>query len=86
MVGLFDASRSILRGNPFGETATDTPGFIGPIMQARCNAGETFRGLGDPIVQDDPTKGEGDMDLAMMFGVFIFGTFGAGTALFLYKL
>jgi hypothetical protein len=55
-------------------------------MQARCNAGETFCGLGDPIVQDDPTIGEGVMDLAMMFGVFIFGTFGVGTALFLYKL
>jgi hypothetical protein len=31
-------------------------------------------------------NGEDDMDLAMMFGVFIFGTFGAGTLLFLYKL
>jgi hypothetical protein len=31
-------------------------------------------------------NGEDDMDLAMMFGVFIFGTFGAGTLLFLYKV
>jgi hypothetical protein len=45
-----------------------------------------FFGLGDRVVQDDPTKYEVDMDLALMFGVFIFGTFGAGTALFLYKL
>jgi hypothetical protein len=55
-------------------------------MQARCNARETFSDLDDRIVQDDPTEDEVDMDLALMFGVFIFGTFGAGTALFLYKL
>jgi hypothetical protein len=32
------------------------------------------------------SNNEDDMDLAMMCGVFIFGTFGAGTLLFLYGL
>jgi hypothetical protein len=78
---------SILRGNPFGEIATDTAGFIALIMQARCNTDETFFDLDDlaPIKWPLPND-EDDMDLAMMFGVFIFGTFGAGTLLFLYKL
>ncbi len=56
-------------------------------MQTPCNANETFFGLDDlysiKLIQ---RTSEDDMDLAMMFGVFIFGTFGAGTALFLYKL
>jgi hypothetical protein len=78
---------SILRGNPFGEIATDTARFIALIMQARCNTDETFFDLDDlaPIKWPLPND-EDDMDLAMMFGVFIFGTFGAGTLLFLYKL
>ena len=78
---------SILRGNPFREIATDTATFIALIMQTRCNAHETFFDLDDLtsiklVLRND----EDDMDLAMMFGVFIFGTFGAGTLLFLYKL
>ena len=56
-------------------------------MQARCNADETSFDLDDlsQINRSCPND-EDDMDLAMMFGVFIFGTFGAGTLLFLYKL
>ena len=78
---------SILRGNPFREIATDTAGFTTLIMQTRCNADETFFGLDDlTSIKLIPRNGEDDMDLAMMFGVFIFGTFGAGTLLFLYKL
>src|SRR5471030_2146189 len=78
---------SILRGNPFGEIATDTAPFITSIMQARCNADETSFDPDDlsQIKRSCRTKGD-DMDLAMMFGVFIFGTFGAGTLLFLYKV
>jgi hypothetical protein len=80
-------SGSILRGNPFGEIATDTAGFIALIMQARCNTDETFFDLDDLTAIKWPLPNdEDDMDLAMMFGVFIFGTFGAGTLLFLYKL
>ena len=78
---------SILRGNPFREIATDTAGFITLIMRTRCNADETFFDLDDlTSIKFVLRNGEDDMDLAMMFGVFIFGTFGAGTLLFLYKL
>jgi hypothetical protein len=78
---------SILRGNPFGEIATDTAAFIALIIQARCNADETFFDLDVSRTNQVPQPNdEDDMDLAMMFGVFIFGTFGAGTLLFLYKL
>jgi hypothetical protein len=56
-------------------------------MQARCNADETSFDLGDlSQINGSCPNDEDDMDLAMMFGVFIFGTFGAGTLLFLYKL
>ncbi|CAN7494888.1 hypothetical protein [Caballeronia sp. 15715] len=80
---------SILRGNPFGEIATDTAAFIALIMQARCNAHETSFDLDVSVSHTDQValpNDEDDMDLAMMFGVFIFGTFGAGTLLFLYKV
>jgi hypothetical protein len=56
-------------------------------MQTRCNAHETFSDLDDlTSIKLVLPNDEDDMDLAMMFGVFIFGTFGAGTLLFLYKL
>ena len=56
-------------------------------MQTRCNAYETFSDLDDlTSIKLVLPNDEDDMDLAMMFGVFIFGTFGAGTLLFLYKL
>ena len=56
-------------------------------MQARCNADETSFDLDDlTSIKLVLPNDEDDMDLAMMFGVFIFGTFGAGTLLFLYKL
>ncbi|CAH2785795.1 MAG: hypothetical protein CBARDCOR_3981 [uncultured Caballeronia sp.] len=56
-------------------------------MQARCNTRETFFDLDDlTSIKLVLPNDEDDMHLAMMFGVFIFGMFGAGTLLFLYKL